>query len=57
MDAQGQNKYIPIAEIHKKMRKQFGEGIELPRLMEILEYYQALSLVSLDSENGSVIKV
>lgn len=57
MDQSGQNKYISIADIHKKMRKQFGEGVELPRLMEILEYYQALSLVSLDSENGSVIKV
>jgi len=57
MDQTGQNKYIPIADIHKKMRKQFGEGVEMPRLVEILEYYDALSVVSLDAENGSVIKV
>lgn len=56
MDQFGESKYMPIVEIHKKLRKNFGDNVELDRLKEILQYYENLSVVSLDTE-GRVIKV
>lgn len=34
--SKSENKYMPISDIHKKMRRQFGENIDLERLKQVL---------------------